>query len=142
MKYRQSYKPGTPFRAWIYQIARNARLDQLRKQPPEAELSAAREGFTLPGDLGAAPAGEFFAHQALLQLPEEKREVLVMSRFQDLKYHEIGRLVGCEEGTVKVRVYRALQELKESFHRLQGSGTVRTPHAQDEKANLPARSKP
>ncbi len=142
LKYRQSYKPGTPFRAWIYQIARNARLDQLRKQPPETESSDAREGFTLPGDLAQRRQESSLLYRALLQLPEEKREVLVMSRFQDLKYHEIGRLVGCEEGTVKVRVYRALQELKESFHRLQGSGTVRTPHAQDEKANLPARSKP
>src|SRR5437588_62647 len=31
LKYRQSYRPGTPFRAWVYQIARNARIDHFRK---------------------------------------------------------------------------------------------------------------
>ncbi len=137
LKYRQSYTPGTPFRAWVYQIARNARFDQLRKQRPEAELSAAREGFTLPGDPAQRRQESSLLHQALLQLPEEKREVLVMSRFQDLKYEEIARLVGCEVGAVKVRVYRALQELKESFRRLEASGSARALNAAGEKQNLP-----
>src|SRR6266480_5942415 len=35
LKYRQSYRPGTPFRAWVYQIARNARIDHFRKFPRE-----------------------------------------------------------------------------------------------------------
>src|SRR5438874_1284391 len=38
LKYRQSYRPGTPFRAWIYQIARNARVDHFRKFPRQTEL--------------------------------------------------------------------------------------------------------
>ena len=76
LKYRQSYKPGTPFRAWIYQIARNARLDQLRKQRPETESSDAREGFTLPGDLGATAAGKFLALSGAAAIARgEKRSV-------------------------------------------------------------------
>jgi RNA polymerase sigma-70 factor (ECF subfamily) len=50
-------------------------------------------------------------------LPEEKRELLLLSRFQGLKYDEMARLLQCEVGTVKVRVHRALQDLKEQFHR-------------------------
>src|SRR5256885_940770 len=38
LRYRQSYRAGTPFRAWIYQIARNARVDHYRKTRPQAEL--------------------------------------------------------------------------------------------------------
>ena len=57
-------------------------------------------------------------HRALLELSEEKREVLVLSRFQELKYEEIARLMGCEVNTVKVRVHRALQELRQIFQRL------------------------
>jgi hypothetical protein len=54
-----------------------------------------------------------------------------------LKYEEIARLVGCEVGAVKVRVYRALQELKESFRRLEASGSARALNAAGEKQNLP-----
>src|SRR6266849_9839250 len=35
LRHRQTYRPGTPFRAWIYQIARNARIDQFRKTRPQ-----------------------------------------------------------------------------------------------------------
>ena len=42
-------------------------------------------------------------HSALMRISEEKREVLVLSRFQDLKYEEIAELLGCEVNTVKTR---------------------------------------
>jgi len=57
-----------------------------------------------------------------MQLPEDKRELLVLSRFQELKYDEIARLLGCEVGAVKVRVHRALQQLREIFQQLEGGG--------------------
>ena len=53
------------------------------------------------------------------QLPEDKREVLILSRFQELKYEEIARMMGCEVGTVKVRVHRALQQLREVYRQLE-----------------------
>ena len=58
-------------------------------------------------------------HRALLRLPEEKREALVLSRFQDLRYEEIAELQGCEVGAVKVRVHRAMNELREIFRELE-----------------------
>ena len=58
--------------------------------------------------------------EALERLPESKREVLVLSRFQHMKYEDIARLLQCEIGTVKVRVYRALRELREHFCELRG----------------------
>ena len=62
--------------------------------------------------------------RALMQLPEDKREVLILSRFQELKYEEIARLMNCEVGAVKVRVHRALQQLREIYQQLErGSGT-------------------
>src|SRR5438105_5514891 len=50
LKYRQSYKPGSPFRTWMYQIARNARADQFHRQPREVEEEAAPLAVVLPID--------------------------------------------------------------------------------------------
>lgn len=125
LRYRQTYRPGTPFRAWMYQIARNARVDAMRKVKPDAPM------LTEP----AAPASADSAQQkqeaqllqrALLQLPEDKREILILSRFQELKYEEIARMMGCEVGAVKVRVHRALQQLREVFRRLERTADSKT----------------
>jgi RNA polymerase sigma factor (sigma-70 family) len=59
-------------------------------------------------------------HQALAAMPDEKREVLVLSRFLDLKYDEIAAILRCEVGTVKVRVYRAMRDLSDRFFALSG----------------------
>lgn len=58
--------------------------------------------------------------EALNSLPEEKREVLELSRFQELRYEEIAAIMRCEVGTVKVRVFRALKDLREKFMELRG----------------------
>ena len=58
--------------------------------------------------------------RALAKLPLEKREVLVLSRFQNLKYGEIAEILDCEIGAVKVRVYRATRELSQIFYELSG----------------------
>jgi RNA polymerase sigma factor (sigma-70 family) len=117
LKYRQSYREGTPFRAWMYQIARNARVDAFRKQATEVNWEPELEPAVVPTD-SAQQQQEFQRlHQALLQMPEEKKEVLVLSRFQGLKYEEIAQLLGCEVNTVKTKVHRALQDLRELFHR-------------------------
>jgi len=123
LKYRQTYRPGTSFRTWMYQIARNARLDCIRKeQMPKDQVKV-----PLEMDIAGAPPADHvqqeqeaaLLHRALMQLPEEKREILLLSRFQELKYDEIAQMLGCETGTVKVRVFRALKDLKTVFQQLE-----------------------
>jgi len=116
LKYRQSYRPGTSFRAWMYQIARNARVDAFRRQRPEVGLEPEMEPAVVPSDSAQQKQETQMLYRALLQMPEEKKEVLILSRFQGLKYEEIAQLLGCEVNTVKTRVHRALQELRELFH--------------------------
>jgi RNA polymerase sigma factor (sigma-70 family) len=119
LKYRHSYIPETPFRAWIYQIARNARLDHFRKRKPETNWEPEMSPVVAPVDTAQQSQEAVLLHSALMQISEDKREVLVLSRFQDLKYEEIAQLLGCEVGTVKTRVHRALQELRQVFHQLE-----------------------
>ncbi|MGH9814971.1 MAG: RNA polymerase sigma factor [Candidatus Acidiferrales bacterium] len=119
LKYRRSYRPGSPFKAWMYRIARNARLDHARKQAPQTEFEPEMAPAVTPHDPAQQRQESALLHRALMQIPEEKREILILSRLQELKYDEIAELLGCEVGTVKVRVHRALQDLKQAFHQLQ-----------------------
>jgi RNA polymerase sigma-70 factor (ECF subfamily) len=56
--------------------------------------------------------------RAIQLLDPEKREIIILSKLQGLKYKEIGQIIGCSEGTVKVKVFRALKELKKVFEKL------------------------
>ena len=125
LKYRHSYKPETAFRAWMYQIARNARVDHFRKKRPETSWEPEMSPAVTPDDPAQQKQENALLHAALMELTDDKREVLVLSRFQDLKYEDIAKMMGCEVNTVKVRVHRALQDLREIFHALQSGKLVR-----------------
>jgi RNA polymerase sigma-70 factor (ECF subfamily) len=124
LKYRHTYQPEMSFRAWMYQIGRNAYFDHVGKGKAEVALPENVHEFS-SGDAGPDRQAQTkqetaLLHRALAELPPEKREVLVMSRFLDLKYEEIAGVLKIEVGTVKVRVYRALRELSDRFFALGG----------------------
>jgi RNA polymerase sigma-70 factor, ECF subfamily len=127
LRYRGSYQPGTAFRPWLYQIARNARFDHYRKSPPRQRQAFDPESMpsAAPPDPAQREQEAELLHRALGLLPEDKREILILARFQELKYTEIAGLLGCELNTVKTRVHRALQDLRKAFRRLEQS--VRQP---------------
>jgi RNA polymerase sigma-70 factor (ECF subfamily) len=123
LKYRHTYQAGTSFRAWMYQVGRNVWLDQAAKRKEVALPENAGEigSAETPADRQVQTKQEtVLLRRALAALPAEKREVLVMSRYQELKYEEIASALKCEVGTVKVRVYRALRELGDRFFALGG----------------------
>lgn len=120
LKYRHTYQPGSRFNTWLYQVARNARLDYWRKRRAEVSIDDQPEPAVAPSDAAEAGQTRQLLRRALALLPAEKREILVLSRFQDLPYQEIAVILGCETGTVKVRVHRALQELRRIFVGLTG----------------------
>lgn len=124
IRYRHTYQSGDGFEAWMYRIARNAFADQAKKHRLE---TPAEEGLFEVTPSGRPNAYEVVAkqqdlallHRALRELPEDKRELIVMSRFQGLTYEQIGAIVGAEQGTVKVRVFRAVKEMGRIFSDLQ-----------------------
>ena len=134
LRYRQSFQEGTSFVTWMYRIARNARVDQFRKGRREVGLmdeneQPAREPS--PAESLEAEQEAALVRRALEKLPHDKRELLVLSRFQNLKYDQIGELLGCQTGAVKVRVFRALGELRRIYFELRSgmaaAGWERTP---------------
>jgi len=116
LRYRASYKPQRQFRTWMYHLARNVHIDRFKAS--RGEMGLADAPFEPVHD--AAPADEMLERasearvlrRALLKLPADKREVLVLSRFHGLSYAEVGAILGCEVGAVKVRVFRAMQQLR------------------------------
>jgi RNA polymerase sigma factor (sigma-70 family) len=123
LKYAKSYDPKHSFGRWLYGMAHNAYRDNRHKtrgEEPEVAVPEARSSDPVPEELLAQKQDVLFLEEALLKLPEDKREVLVLSRYQDLRYEDIAAILRCEVGTVKVRVYRALKELRETFHQLRG----------------------
>jgi len=128
LKYRYTFEAGNQFTSWMYQVARNAHFDCWRKRQREVSLEAegmdGRDAVPSPDpapDLELRQSQEVTLLQtALAGLPLESREVLVLSPFQNLKYEEIARIMDCGVGAVKMRVHRALKELRENFSRLTG----------------------
>jgi RNA polymerase sigma-70 factor (ECF subfamily) len=132
LRYRHTYDEKRPFGAWMYQIARNANLDHAQKRKGELQLvTDAQDEDDRPMKEPVSPMPDAEAsvrkrqevkllRQALERLPEDKREVLVLSRYQNLKYEEIAELLGCEVGAVKVRVYRATRALGQIYFELAG----------------------
>jgi RNA polymerase sigma-70 factor (ECF subfamily) len=64
---------------------------------------------------------------ALQRLTPEKREAIVLSRYNGLKYEEIAELAGCSVENIKVRVHRGIRDLRKIFCELSGE----TAHADD-----------
>ena len=124
LKYRSTYRGESKFTVWMYQIARNAHIDHLRKRkeeyPLEEQWDEASSREPGPSESVEQLQDIVLLRQALARLPLRKREVLVLSRFQNLKYKEIAELFDCHIGTVKAHVHRATKELGKIYFELSG----------------------
>ncbi len=122
LRYRHTYDPKHSFTAWMYQIARNAQMDQLQKRKPETLPDEEMPSNASRVDDNLSRAQEVaLLRRALDMLPEDKREVLVMSRYQEMKYEDIAQVLGIEVGAVKVRVFRAVKALGQIYNELSGA---------------------
>ena len=128
LKYRGTCRGDGLYKAWMFHIARNARIDYYRSHRVEPALAdeqiAEIEGASeVPGRRLEEKQQTEILERALCQLTADKREVLILSRYQEMKYEEISALLGCEVNTVKTRVHRALKDLRELFKQLSDEKT-------------------
>ncbi|UCH97540.1 MAG: sigma-70 family RNA polymerase sigma factor, partial [Candidatus Aminicenantes bacterium] len=117
LKYRDTFRHESKFTTWMYKIGRNVHIDYLRKYKEEMPLEEKWEeeiaAESQPEQKTQEEQDMVFLHRALSQLTPAKKEVLVLSRFQGMKYQEISQLLGCSLSTVKVQVHRAIKDLRE-----------------------------
>jgi RNA polymerase sigma-70 factor (ECF subfamily) len=112
LKYRSTFRDTGSFETWLFSIARNARADYFRKRPPNEPL--ADEALERP-ETGPGPAKQLEADRERSRL----HRALMLVRYQDMKYEQIAEVLGIEVGAVKVRVHRAMRELRDIFFQLQ-----------------------
>ena len=125
-----SYKGESAFGTWVFRIASNVCLDELRKKKRQPLIALSTDAL-MPGEEGDYPieiaAGEGHSPeqqllrgemrreitQALGQVSEEHRLVLVLRDIEGYSYDEIAEMVGVNVGTIKSRLNRARLALRE-----------------------------
>jgi RNA polymerase sigma-70 factor (ECF subfamily) len=102
------FEPGTSMRAWTFVILRNAYLTDMRRNRFRADYDE-----TVAERILVAPAGQegplhlSDLHRALLTLPPERREALLLVGAGGFSYEEAAAICQCAVGTIKSRVGRA-----------------------------------
>ena len=121
LKYRNTFRGDGSFTAWMYHIARNVRIDHAKRWKLfDDEQHDLPDSGPNPGEALVYQQNVAMLEKALARLSPEKREVLVLSRYQEMKYEAIAEVVGCSADAVKVRVHRAMNDLRKIFHELSG----------------------
>ncbi len=132
----KSYQYPRSFTTWFYTIVRNLCKNELRWRSRHPTVSieenighsdhsgsdrASRIGDMLKSD-STDPLESMVLRErngklerAMDELPELERDILILNRFQGLKYREISEIVGVPIGTVRVRIYSALETLRKSI---------------------------
>ena len=116
-----SYQPGS-FEGWLWRITRNAFLDDVRRRNrrPTAPLPDEVDRW----EMASSPSADIEysrisigddVQKALLELPVEFREAVVLCDIVGLSYEEIARAVAVPVGTVRSRIHRGRKLLRESL---------------------------
>ena len=124
LKYRHLFRGEGDFKTWMFHIARNVSHDHFRKNKIRIKENVENWEERLGHEENKFTEMRQFEEKEMLsmamdKLSEEKREVLLLSKYQEKKYKEIGEILGCSEGAVKVKVFRALEELRVIYRQLE-----------------------
>ena len=125
-----SYRPQYKFSSWIFKIANNAAIDQLRRRElntlsldgaPDAVTAERQEGSSLQiAHSGESPLQELEARElgsqierAISQLRPEYRSCIILRHVEGRAYEEIAEILDLPLGTVKTYIHRARSELRD-----------------------------
>ena len=118
LKYRTRYRGDGKFTSWMLTIAHNASIDHFQKNKRLSYNESYEWKQTDDLNVDEQIIKEERLRQlkaAMGRLSPKKREILTLSKIQGLRYKEIGEMLDCSENNVKIKVYRALNELKEIY---------------------------
>jgi RNA polymerase sigma-70 factor (ECF subfamily) len=118
-----SFRQDASFLTWLYKIASNLCIDQLRSRKAKGALSldveleegrepAAESRQSAPEDTAVRSAVQDIVHHAIQNLPERYRIVVVMRHLHDMSVEDIARSLDLPTGTVKTHLFRAREMLR------------------------------
>jgi len=116
----KSYDPGrAKFSTWLFAMARNRCLNILKRKSPLTMAGLPEEAVTdAPGGRLDTEAAFDLLDAALDKLPVEQKTAFVLAEIEGLSYREIVLIEGVKLGTVKSRIARAKEKLRDSLRDL------------------------
>jgi len=121
---RRDFRPGAPFRPWLFTIALNLRREHYRRRArkPESPLDFApgQEPSVAPPDPAAGDTRDR-VRRALDNLPPAQREVIVLHWFEGFSFKEIAVMVGARVSAVKTRAHRGYNVLRKALADFDGN---------------------
>jgi RNA polymerase sigma-70 factor, ECF subfamily len=129
----KSYKPEAKFTTWIYRIATNLCLNELKsahhkkwfqffRSDANDEIRAEEavpDRSPSPEDILLTRERSRRITDVLLSLPENQRMALILKRYDEISYEEIARVMGCSVSAVESLLDRAKRNLQEKLKNLQ-----------------------
>ncbi len=120
-RYSSGFAGRAAFKTWLYRLVRNVCYDHMKAESrarKRAEL-AATEQMDERQEHEETDSRLETIRKALYRLSPEKREVLVLSRYEGLSYAEIAEKCETTVGAIKVRAHRAMRELRQKVEELE-----------------------
>ena len=121
IKYRHTFNDNYSFKSWIYQMARNIHYDYCTQQKKHTDQYVTVEEF----DENTQEENNAFNEEeyekldhAISKLNDEQKEILILSKYQGLKYEEISVILNISVSAIKVQVHRALKKLRQIYFKL------------------------
>jgi RNA polymerase sigma-70 factor (ECF subfamily) len=118
----ETLRPDSNIKGWLFTILRNIWFNQLRRRrttPTLLELDVDEGTADLAVSTAKDPHALYVSNiereqvrEAIQQLPEEFREVILLREYEELSYQEIAGVLGCPTGTVMSRLGRARSKLR------------------------------
>ena len=134
---RKDFQHGSKFSTFIWRVATNLCLDELRRLKRRREMTILPQTMDSsetdifeelpsdrpgPDDTAVTDEQAEMVRRAVAQLPEHYRSVVVLRHYEDLKFREIADVLEVPEGTVKSRMAEALSLLNQSLKKTMSGG--------------------
>lgn len=123
----RTFRHDGTFKAWLFNIARNATLGYLRKNRRHAQMAPLDDHIEATlvdhhsAEQAAAGAQKIgLLQKALARLPGQFQEIIWLGRFEFATFEELAQALGCKTGTARVRMHRAMQQLNVAYAELNG----------------------